>query len=136
MSEFKLTYASMFDPPEELHTLYDAALPKVKASTGKTHGMIINNKNHFSNETFDNHSPINTDWLLARLPQGTAEDAERAIAAARDAFPKWSAMNWRDRVRLVRGVADLIERRIYELAVATTLNVGKNRLESLGDIQE
>jgi len=45
-------------------------------------------------------------------------------------------MNWRDRVRLVRGVADLIERRIYELAVATTLNVGKNRLESLGDIQE
>ena len=45
-------------------------------------------------------------------------------------------MNWRDRVRPVRGVADLIERRIYELAVATTLNVGKNRLESLGDIQE
>jgi 1-pyrroline-5-carboxylate dehydrogenase len=45
-------------------------------------------------------------------------------------------MNWRDRVRLVRGVADLIERRIYELDVATTLNVGKNRLESLGDIQE
>ena len=42
--------------------------------------MIINNKDHFSNETFDNHSPINTEWLLARLPQGTAEDAERAIA--------------------------------------------------------
>lgn len=42
--------------------------------------MIINNKDHFSNETFDKHSPINTDWLLDRLRRGTAEDAERAIA--------------------------------------------------------
>ncbi len=30
MTDFKLTYATMFNPPEELHTRFDAALAKVK----------------------------------------------------------------------------------------------------------
>src|SRR5262249_55307467 len=126
MSDFKLTYASMFNPPEQLHGLYEAAIPKVKASLQASHGMMINNQDHFIAETFENRSPINSDWLLARLPQGRREDADLAIEAARAAFPHWSAICWRDRVRLVRRVADVIEQRLYELAVATTLNVGKN----------
>ena len=136
MSDFKLTYASMFSPPEELHQLYEGAIPKIKALLDASHGMMINNKDHFFTETFENRSPVNTDWVLARLPQGRVEDARLAIKAARAAFPRWSAISWQNRVRLVRRVADLIEERIYELAVATSLNVGKNRMESLGDIQE
>ena len=31
---FKLTYATMFNPPEELHTRYEEALAKVKAGPG------------------------------------------------------------------------------------------------------
>ena len=136
MAAFKLTYASMFNPPEEVHTRYDAALAKMKASLGKTYGMIINNKDHFSQATFENRSPINTDWVLAHLQEGTAQDAKIAFAAAKAAFPAWSALSWKERVAMVRKVADKIEERLYELAVATTLNVGKNRMESLGDIQE
>jgi len=74
--------------------------------------------------------------VLAHFPQGIARDAELAMSAAQAAFPKWSAMRWQDRVALVRRAAAKIEERLYELAVVTTLNVGKNRLESLGDIQE
>ncbi|HXY16414.1 MAG TPA: aldehyde dehydrogenase family protein [Terriglobales bacterium] len=136
MLEFKLTYATMFEPPEELHNRYDSALPTVRGWLGKSLGMLINNKDCFAQEAFENLSPINIDWLLARLPQGTAEDADLAVAAAKAAFPEWSALGWRDRVRLVRQVADVIQSRLFELAAATTLNVGKNRLESLGDIQE
>ncbi len=136
MPEFKLTYATMFDPPEELHTRYDAALPKLRSELGKSLGMLVDNQDHFSGVSFENRSPINTDWVLARLPEGTVEDANFAVAAAQAAFPKWSALSWRDRVRLVRQVADVIEDRLFELAAATTLNVGKNRLESLGDVQE
>ena len=36
----------------------------------------------------------------------------------------------------MRRAADLIEERVYELAVRTSLNVGKDRSESLGDAQE
>lgn len=135
-TDFKLTYATMFDPPEEMHARYEVALAQVKANLGRTCAMVINNKDHFSEENFENRSPINTDWVLAHFPQGTAHDADLAMAAAQAAFPKWSAMRWQDRVALVRRAAAKIEERLYELAVVTTLNVGKNRLESLGDIQE
>ena len=32
---FKLTYATMFNPPEELHTRFEDALAKVKAGPGQ-----------------------------------------------------------------------------------------------------
>jgi 1-pyrroline-5-carboxylate dehydrogenase len=136
MSTFKLTYASMFNPPTEVHTRFEAAVSKVKSNLGKTYGMIINNRDHFTSATFENRSPINTDWVLARLQEGTTEDARLAFAASKAASREWSSFDWKDRVALVRRAANLVEDRMYELAVATTLNVGKNRLESLGDIQE
>ena len=40
---FKLTYATMFSPPESMHTKYDQALAKVKANLGRDYGMLINN---------------------------------------------------------------------------------------------
>jgi 1-pyrroline-5-carboxylate dehydrogenase len=136
MATFKLTYASMFNPPEEMHAQFDAAVKRVKANLGKPHGMIINNKDHFSPSTYENTSPINKGWLLGRLQEGTASDARMALNAAKSAWPQWSALHWKKRVALVHKVADLIEERLYDLAVATVLNVGKTRLESLGDIQE
>ena len=42
--QFKLTYATMFNPPEELHERFNAALKKVKASLGQEHAMIIDGK--------------------------------------------------------------------------------------------
>ena len=136
MSQFKLTYASMFDSPEEMHQRYEEAIARVKSSLGRTYGMLINNKDHFTSETFENRSPINTDWVLGRFAQGTAGDAHRAVAAAKAAWPMWRSVKWKDRVALVRRTADIIEERLYDLAAATTMNVGKNRMESLGDIQE
>src|SRR5262249_43684118 len=59
-----------------------------------------------------------------------------AIVAARSAFPGWSGTDWRERIRLVRQAADIIESRQYALGVATSLNTGKTRMESLADVQE
>ncbi len=53
MSDFRLTYASMFNPPEELHTRFEAALEKVKSTDlGKTHAMLIDNKDVFARHNF------------------------------------------------------------------------------------
>ena len=41
-STFKLTYATMFNPPEELHTRFDEVLGEVKSRLGQEYGMIIN----------------------------------------------------------------------------------------------
>ena len=136
MADFKLTYATMFNPPEQLHKGFDKAVTKLKSNLGQEYGMFIDGKDVFAEEKFEDHSPVNTDWMLARLQKGNASHANMAIEAARKAFPDWSRTPWKKRVQLVRKAASLIEKRIFELGAAMALEVGKNRMESLGDVQE
>jgi 1-pyrroline-5-carboxylate dehydrogenase len=136
MAGFKLTYGTMFNPPEDLHKGFDKAVVNLKQNLGREYGMIIDGKDVFADEKFDDRSPVNTDWVLARMQKGNASHAQMAIAAARKAFPAWSRTPWQRRVQLVRKAASLIEKRIFELGAAMALEVGKNRMESLGDVQE
>ena len=136
MTDFKLTYATMFNPPDELHTDFEKAVETLKANLGQEYGMIIDGKDVFADEKYEDRSPVNTDWVLAVMQKGDASHAEQAVAAARAAFPKWSRTPWQERVKLVRKAASLIEKRIFALGAAMTLEVGKNRMEALGDVQE
>ena len=133
---FKLTYATMFNPPEELHIRFEEALGRVKAGLGQEHAMLIGGKDVFANEKFADTSPANTELVLGIFQKGTEQHALEALDAARKAFPTWSRMKWQERVALVRKAADLIDERIYEIAAVMSLEVGKNRMESLGDVAE
>ncbi|MGH2525076.1 MAG: aldehyde dehydrogenase family protein, partial [Anaerolineales bacterium] len=133
---FKLTYSTMFNPPEEMHQKYEKALAQVKANLGKEYGMLINGQERFAEVKFEDRSPINTDWLLGTFQKGTQQDAEDAIAAAHAAWPKWAGLKWQDRVKLLRKASQQIEKRVYEIGVVLSLEVGKNRMEGLGDAQE
>lgn len=133
---FKLTYATMFNPPEEMHQKYEEALAKVKAGLGKEYGMFIGGKDVFADEKFEDRTPINTDVVLAVMQKGNERHAQMALEVARKAFPMWSHTPWQERVRLLRRAAQLIEERIFELGAAMSLEVGKNRMEALGDVQE
>jgi len=135
-SSFKLTYATMFNPPEELHTRFDEAMASLKANLGQEYPMIIGGEERFVEGKVKEYSPINTDIHLATFQKGTEKDAEDAIAAAREAFPKWSRMNWDERVYLLRKAASIIDQRLFEIGAVITLEVGKNRMEALGDIAE
>ena len=136
MAGFKLTYGNMFNPPEAMHTGFDKAVTKLKGNLGREYGMIINGQDVFAGQKFEDHSPVNTDWVLAVMQKGDASHATMAIEAARRAFPAWSHTPWKKRVQLVRKAAANIEKRIFELGAAMALEVGKNRMESLGDVQE
>ncbi|MBI3361445.1 MAG: aldehyde dehydrogenase family protein, partial [Chloroflexi bacterium] len=115
---------------------YEKALAKIKAGLGKDVPMLVNGQDVFAAEKFENRSPINTDWLLGAFQKGTAADVNAAITAAQAAWPKWGGMKWQDRVRLVRKAAAMIEKRVYEIGAVLSLEVGKNRMEGLGDAQE
>ena len=58
---FKLTYATMFNPPEELHTRFEQALVKIKANLGKEYPMIIDGEERFTAEKFEDRSPVDTE---------------------------------------------------------------------------
>lgn len=136
MGKFQLTYATMFNPPEELHQSYEAALQEVKSGLGREYGMLINNQDIYTKDKFVDSSPINTGWNLALMQKGGEEHAAQALEAARKAFPAWSRRPWQERVELLRKVASLIEERLFHLSAALSLEVGKNRMEALGDVQE
>ena len=135
-SSFKLTYATMFNPPEELHQRFDQALANLKANLGKDHGMFIDGKEVFTEEKIEDRFPANTEILLGTFQKGTAENARAAVAAARKAFPAWSHTPWQQRVALVRKAASIMDERIYEMGAVIAMEVGKNRMEALGDVAE
>jgi len=88
--KFKLTYSTMFNPPETLHNRFSEAVSQVKAALGREHAMIINGKDVFAAEKFEDHTPMDTSVVLGVFQKGTPADAEAALAAARKAWPGWN----------------------------------------------
>src|SRR5215211_9468970 len=70
----------------------------------------------------------------AEVPAASAEDADRAVEAARRAFPGWRAVAPADRARLLRRLAGLVEEHGEELARLETGNVGKPIADSRGEV--
>jgi 1-pyrroline-5-carboxylate dehydrogenase len=136
VAPFKLTYSTMFNPPEELHSRFEDALLKIKPVLGNEHGMLIDGKEYFSAGKFEDRSPANTNLLLGVFQKGDAQDARAAIAAAKKAFPMWSHMKWQERAALICKAADLMDQRIFDMGVVVAMEVGKNRMEALGDVAE
>ena len=85
---------------------------------------------------FEHHSPIDTTITVGKFQIGTQEHAKRAITAAKEAFPQWSQEAWQERVSIMNKAADLIDERKFDIAVAITYEVGKNRLEALAECWE
>lgn len=133
---FKLTYSTMFDPPEEMHQRFESALLEVQDRLGATHAHHVGGREVEAARTFAKTSPADRDLLLGAFPLGTDSDVRAAMAAAKEAFPAWRATPWPERVRAMRRVAALIEERVYPIAAALALEVGKNRMEALGETQE
>jgi betaine-aldehyde dehydrogenase len=66
-----------------------------------------------------------TERVVARLERAGVAETDRAVAAARAAFPAWRAVKPADRARLLRRVGALVEEHGEELARLETTNTGK-----------
>lgn len=133
---FKLTYATMFNPPQALHTAFEAALAQLRAGLGARHGLHLGGQDLARAATQRLVSPIDRSLVLGEFALADADDVELALRQAQAAWPVWRRTPVADRVALMRRVADLMEQRVYTLAAALALEVGKNRMEALGEAQE
>ena len=134
--KFKITYATLSATNPELHQAFDEAVERVKGNFGTNYPMFINGEKRWAEQTFEDRSPINGDWLLGTFQKGTREQAAEALTAARAASPGWRATPWQERIAIMRRAADLISDRLMDIGAAVTLEIGKNRLEALGDVEE
>jgi aminomuconate-semialdehyde/2-hydroxymuconate-6-semialdehyde dehydrogenase len=87
---------------------------------------IIDGKRVASGEWFDSVNPA-TQQPWARVARGNADDASRAVAAARRAFDDgpWPRMTPDERSARLHRLADLIEEHTAELAALETSDMGK-----------
>lgn len=132
----KITYVTLF-ADESIHPKYEAALKKFEDALGRRYPMYIGGEEVWSNSgEFEHHSPIDTSITVGMFQVGTQKHAKLAIAKAKEAFPKWSQIDWHERIRLMNKAAELIDERKFDIAVAITYEVGKNRLEALAECWE
>jgi 1-pyrroline-5-carboxylate dehydrogenase len=132
----KITYTTLFGD-ESLHPKFEAALKKFAPKLGQSHPMFIGSRQLRSESgEFEHRSPIDTSIVVGRFQVGTREHARESIEAAKEAFDAWSSRPWQERVKIIERYAKLIDESKFEIAVAITYEVGKNRLEALAECWE
>jgi acyl-CoA reductase-like NAD-dependent aldehyde dehydrogenase len=82
-------------------------------------------------ETIDVVS-ASTEDVIGRIPQGTPEDVDRAVAAARAAFDGWSQTEMVERAELVRAIAAGLAARRDEIAATISQELGMPIVQSTG----
>ena len=133
----KITYATMSgDALDDLHRELDRAIERVKSAFGRSYPLVIGGQEVRAANEFDDRSPIDTRILLGTFQSASREQTRDAIAAAKRAYPAWSARPWQERVALLKKVADGIRERRWELSALMGYEAGKNRLECVGDVEE
>ncbi|HET9830177.1 MAG TPA: aldehyde dehydrogenase family protein, partial [Vicinamibacterales bacterium] len=133
----KITYATMSgDALDDLHRELDVAIERVKSTFGRSYPLVIGGHEVRAANEFDDRSPIDTRILLGTFQSASREQTREAIEAAKGAYPAWSARPWRERVALLKKVADGIRERRWELSALMGYEAGKNRLECVGDVEE
>ncbi|MGW2964112.1 aldehyde dehydrogenase family protein [Streptomyces sp. NPDC001220] len=96
----------------------------------------VNGEARTTGATFDVTSPVDSTLKVCVVHSATPADIGDALAHARAAAAPWRSTPWQERIALLRLAADLISERASQLAALVTLEVGKNRLEALGDVEE
>jgi 1-pyrroline-5-carboxylate dehydrogenase len=136
-STFKVTYSSATQDLTELHRLFDDALAKVKARFGEEHPLYIDGKPETSKlPPIVDRMPADTNVVLGRFSSASSEHVERAVRAARAAQKGWAALPWRERLAILRKAAAVIRERKFEIGAVMSVEVGKSRMEAMGDAEE
>jgi len=89
-----------------------------------TYGLFIDGEFGDAKDTFKTINPAD-EQVLAEVALAGPEDVDRAVAAARRAFPSWSALPGSERAKYLFRIARIIQERSRELAVLESLDNGK-----------
>lgn len=93
-------------------------------------GKFVESKTETYTDAFD----PSTGEVIAKVPCCTADEVEEAIAAAKAAYPAWSATPVKKRVEILYKVRELLYEHMEELTMSVAVENGKNWAESEGDV--
>jgi 5-carboxymethyl-2-hydroxymuconic-semialdehyde dehydrogenase len=85
---------------------------------------LIAGKRVAGTDYFETVNPA-TQEVLAEVASGGEAEVNAAVAAAKEAFPKWAGMPAPERAKLVRKLGDLIAKHVPEIAQTETDDCGQ-----------
>ena len=133
----RVTYSNTGEDFSGVHAHLDDFIPDAEARLlGKSRPARVGGRDRTEGQMLVARSPIDREIVLGEFPQADASLVDDAVEAARAAFPAWRDMEWLRRVELLRAGADVIEERKWDLSVACLVEVGKSRLEAVGEVEE
>lgn len=136
-AQANVTYTSANVDWEPFHRQFDEALALVRSKFGRDYPLYIAGEAvRSAAPPIVDTSPIDTSVVLGNFATATATHVNQAVVAARAAQAAWGRRDWHERVAILRRAAALIRERKFELAAVMSLEVGKSRLESMGDAEE
>jgi 1-pyrroline-5-carboxylate dehydrogenase len=133
----RVTYSNTGEDFAGVHAHLDEIIPEVETRLlGKARPGFIAGRDRAEGAIVKAVSPIDRNIILGEFPQADAKLVDEAVKAARAAFQAWRDMGWPKRVELLRGTADVLEERKWDVSVACLVEVGKTRLEAVGEVEE
>lgn len=133
----RVTYSNTGEDFSGVHAHLDDIIPDAEARLlGKSRPALIGGRDRTEGEVVAAHSPIDRDIILGEFPQADAALVDEAVGAAKAAYPPWRDVGWQKRVAILRAGADVMEERKWDISVACLVEVGKSRLEAVGEVEE
>ncbi|MEE2931668.1 MAG: aldehyde dehydrogenase [Bacteroidota bacterium] len=77
-----------------------------------------------SGKFIDNYNP-STGEVYSQLPDSDSKDVDKAVIAAKEAFPAWKGLSKEERSKFLLCLADKIEEHFEELVIAESKDNGK-----------
>jgi 1-pyrroline-5-carboxylate dehydrogenase len=132
----RVTYTTLDAGNEALHAEFETGLAEARGALGGSHRFRISGEQRPGVGVHLARSPIDREVVIGEFAQATPSDVDDAVESASSYLPSWAATPWEERVALLRGAAGLITQRRGYFAATISLEVGKNRMEALAEVEE
>jgi RHH-type proline utilization regulon transcriptional repressor/proline dehydrogenase/delta 1-pyrroline-5-carboxylate dehydrogenase len=113
------------------------AIESVRLQLGRSYPLTIDGEQiHTEGRRLDSVDPGHSSRIVGQVALAGVDHAEAAVAAARKAFPAWSATRPEKRAAVLIEAARIMRNRRFELAAWEVFECGKPWAEADGDIAE
>lgn len=131
------TYVRMIKEGREniFHESYERELKNVVKYFGREYPNLVNGE-VTENEKMTKISPIDGKTVVGRFQMASKETSIAAARIARDSYGEWYRKGYVHRAQIFLKAAEALSSRKYEFAAILSTENGKNRYESMADIDE
>src|SRR5262249_37582314 len=112
------------------------AISVAESRLGTEYPLIIGGKRYTTGDMLASLNPSNFDEVVGLVHKASIDHADKAIAAATEAFQEWKNVAPDLRARCLLKTAAILRRRKAELTALIVLEVGKSWAEADADVAE